>query len=686
MMKIVAMTAILSTLLLVVSCTNDTSNYDAGIEAYKRKHYEVALYDFEKWANKGDSKAQFCLGYMYKHGQGVKPDDEEAMAWYTKAAQKGYAPAQNNLAKMYNDGWLNSKGKREGPYLKKAVELWEQAAEKDSSNAQANLGFVYFAMAYPAESLNLEKDKELLYLKKAEELLKKAAKPELSRASHLRASHILGLLYSEKGREAVDNEDVKSANEWYKMAEDSYTAAAEKGDMKAQADLASMYYYGAGVAQSLTEDERWKKAFNWYTKAADQKFAASQQSLAFMYYLGQGVAPDPQKAVELWKKAANQGNAVAQNNLANTYSSGEGMSEPNPEMALRYSFLAAQQGEAIAQFNIGQDFEIGSHGLSQDNAEAYYWYGLALRDPSNLNSEQTYFGNKTIVLGKTIIKDVAAEVTKRRENVKKKLPDEKHRNEIQERVDSWKPKGPYSSGTGFYIAKNYILTNAHVVTWEGHEGKRRKYDEFRIPYRRVELIAWNYQDFDLALLYDKYGNTDTATLSSHPVDFGDGIASFGYPVSDVLSYEGNGTSGIVSGLSGTMRDFPDSFFQHTAPIQSGNSGGPVFDHAGNVVGVTVAELSPFLHWKDGRIEIENRQNVNFAIKFDVIQKFLKENNITVNPVTKDKGTENSDKINLREIYAKARKFTVPVLSFKNKENKLFETDFRTIDTGILELK
>ena len=76
------------------------------------------------------------------------------------------------------------------------------------------------------------------------------------------------------------------------------------------------------------------------------------------------------------------------------------------------------------------------------------------------------------------------------------------------------------------------------------------------------------------------------------------------------------------------------------------------------------------------------QNVNFAIKFDVIQKFLKENNITINPVIKDKNTENSDKIDLHEIYAKARKFTVPVLSFKNKDDKLFETDFGTIDYTI----
>ena len=49
--------------------------------------------------------------------------------------------------------------------------------------------------------------------------------------------------------------------------------------------------------------------------------------------------------------------------------------------------------------------------------------------------------------------------------------------------------------------------------------------------------------------------------------------------------EGNGTSGIVSGLLSTMDDVhPDNRFQHTAPIQGGNSGGPVMDTGGNGVG------------------------------------------------------------------------------------------------------
>lgn len=684
-MKIVTITLILCAI-VCTACENKHSDYDAGIEAYKRGHYETALYDFEKRANQGDSFAQFCLGYMYKYGEGVKADNEKAIAWYTKAAQKGYAPAQNNLAKMYGDRWRNSEDDEVSDF-EKSLELWKQAAEKNDPVAQFNLGFVYLAVVYADESLNLEKDEGLLILEKAEEWLKRAAKQKQPKLIYTRASGLLGILYMKKGREAADNEDFNSANKWYEMAESSYKAAAEKGNKEAQNDLASMYYNGAGVAQSLTEDKRWQKALDWYKKAAEQKFAASQQSLAFMYYLGQGVAPDPKKAVELWKEAAdpeNQGNAAAQNSLAAMYSKGEGI-EPNPEMASRWFHLAAQQGETMAQFNIGKNFEIGENGVSQDDTEAYYWYGLALRDPNYPDRGQIYDHPD-----KTIVKDIVTDTTERRENVGKKLSD-KHRNEIQERVDNWKPKeSSYRFGTGFYINEHYILTNQHVVTWEDKDNKDKKpkyheYNEFRIPYRRVELCDWD-EDVDLALLYDKRGNTDTATFRSHPVDVGNLIVSFGYPKSHVLSYEGNSTSGQVSGRSGMLNEpYPRNYFQHTAPIQGGNSGGPVLDLMGNVVGVT-RYMMKFTVQGGRTITISPPQNVNFAIKFDVIQRFLEKNGIIVNPVTKDKNTENSDKINLQkiyeEIYAKARKFTVPVLSFKNKDEKTFETDLDTIDYKI----
>lgn len=721
-MRILAIMVIFCTL-ISVGCKSEKSNYDAGIEAYKRGHYTTALYDFEKRANQGDPVGQFCLGYMYKHGQGVRANNEKAAKWYTKAADQGYTPAMNNLAKMYDDGWLDSKGEEVDPDFKKAEKLWEQASKKGNPIAQTNLGFVYLALSILPnleeieEHWGFEKTNRLLRLEKAEKLLK-AASQELPRASHL-----LGVVYQIKAEEAANTGDFELANELYKMQENSYKAADNiakdkekdagkegkdiKGYAPAQNDLGSMYYNGEGVAQVLTEDARWKEAFDWYEKAAEQDHAASQSSLAFLYYLGRGVDQNREKAMELWQKAAEQGYGPAQNALANMfrelaenpalfkqniidrfleYSRKDGEKDKRAaklyhEMASRWFFRAAQQGEVSAQVNLGQNFKMGRYGVPQDDSEAYYWYGLALRDPDSLNSGEN-------ILGETPVENFAAKVTEWHESVGNLL-NEEQRKKIQGGVDNWKPKDNfYKTGTGFYIHKNYILTNAHVVTKD--DKMKNKYDEFRIYssfyHRRVELIAWD-PDIDLALLYDERGNTNTATFRNTPVYMGEKIVSFGYPLSGVLSYEGNSTSGIVSGRLGMLNEpYPDNYFQHTAPIQGGNSGGPVFDLMGNVVGVT--KYGMFSEVRVARvIKIDPPQNVNFAIRFDVVKEFLQKNGFrpdSKNSIDKEKiykvldtsTNSPSDQVNTSKM---VEKFTVPVLSFKNKNEKPFD------DSGILNI-
>lgn len=660
--------------LLSMGCNSEKSDYDAGIAAYERGHYTAALYDFDKRANQGDPVAQFCLGYMFKEGIGVRADNEKARKWYERAAAQDYTPAMNNLAKMYYDGVFDSKGKELGK------ELWKRAAEMGNPTAQFNLGFAYWADVHPiaADSEDIEK---------VEKLLKQAANQKLPRASDY-----LGLLYKIKAQHAADNGDFKLADKWYEMQENSYKAAdnmvkaeekaagkKEKGFAPSQHNLGVMYEKGDGVAQSLTENERWKEALKWYTQAAEQGHAGSQSRLGFMYYLGHGVDKDLKKTMELFKKAAEQGTVSAQNNLASMYSEEAKQSENertaklNNERASRWFLRAAQQGDGFAQVNLGSNFKIGRNGVPQDNAEAYYWYSLALRDTDYLNSEDAY------ILGETPSKaqNIPAVVTKWHENVGEKLPDER-RNEIQEQVDNWKPKDAYSYGTGFYIHENYILTNAHVVT----DDNNHEFDEFRIPYRRVELIEWD-PNVDLALLYDKRGNTDTATFRSDPVYTEEKIISFGYPRSvPWLSYEGNHTSGTVSGLFGMLTiPYPDNYFQHTAPIYPGNSGGPVFDLMGNVVGVT----------KYGMRDTENAQ---FAIEFDVIKKFLEKNDfkedskdaIDKEKIYKVRYTSINSLSGQVNVSKMAKKFTVPVLIFKNKNEKVFEIDYSTKDIGIHELK
>lgn len=68
------------------------------------KNSEQAVYWYTKAANQGDRRGQFSLGYCYDIGFGVKRDLEQAVYWYTKAANQGSSGAQRNLAECYYSG------------------------------------------------------------------------------------------------------------------------------------------------------------------------------------------------------------------------------------------------------------------------------------------------------------------------------------------------------------------------------------------------------------------------------------------------------------------------------------------------------------------------------------------------------------------------------------------------------
>ena len=265
-------------------------------------------------------------------------------------------------------------------------------------------------------------------------------------------------------------------------------------------------------------------------------------------------------------------------------------------------------------------------------------------------------------------------------------------------VEKWKPKQFKGSGTGFYISKHYILTNAHVLL----DQNRKALDEFRIPYRRVEVVVWD-PDADLALLYDNIGNEKVAVFSLGRVSFGEEVTVFGYPQSNSLSFEGNIAPGIVSGTSSIVDTSQfENRFQHTAPTQGGNSGGPVFDSEGYVVGVSVSGLlDPYFHGYYGQY-LNRAQNINFAIKSNVVGKFISDVKVgapNINfAIAKDLsdlddlgfpvqtefhfGSDSDSNIQVPSITlskqrAKAKEFTVPIMCYKNKEKsplKLMEVD------------
>jgi S1-C subfamily serine protease len=92
---------------------------------------------------------------------------------------------------------------------------------------------------------------------------------------------------------------------------------------------------------------------------------------------------------------------------------------------------------------------------------------------------------------------------------------------------------------------------------------------------------------------------------------------FGFPLSGLLSDTGNFTNGNITSMAGMGND--SRLFQISAPVQPGNSGGPVLDRRGGVVAVIVSKLNAMgVAKQTGDVP----QNVNFAIKSNVALGFV----------------------------------------------------------------
>ncbi len=123
---------------LLAFSTSVHAGYNEGVDAYQKKDYATAMAEWKPVAEKGDLDAQYNVGAMYSHGEGVKQDYERAAAWYRKAADQGYAKAQFNLGVMYEDG----RGVKKDPA--QAVTWYRKAAEHGHVGAQYNLGNLYY--------------------------------------------------------------------------------------------------------------------------------------------------------------------------------------------------------------------------------------------------------------------------------------------------------------------------------------------------------------------------------------------------------------------------------------------------------------------------------------------------------------------------------------------------------------
>lgn len=170
----------------------------------------------------------------------------------------------------------------------------------------------------------------------------------------------------------------------------------------------------------------------------------------------------------------------------------------------------------------------------------------------------------------------------------------------------FKKDNSIASGSGFFLTTTGIIaTNAHVVADASDIEVTVNYKSGVSTYKAQLLIADSPNDVALLKITDsKFKNLETIPYSIEQTqEVGSRIFTLGYPLNDIMGSNYKVTDGIISATSGIADD--ERYYQISVPLQPGNSGGPLFNKEGNIVGITTAKL---------KAAGTKTENVNYALK------------------------------------------------------------------------
>lgn len=381
-------------------------------------------------------------------------------------------------------------------------------------------------------------------------------------------------------------------------------AGAESGNANDQHELGKWYDYGwTGNTDRI-------EAVKWYRKAAEQGHAEAQNRLGKIFELGLSVQQNYSEAMKWYRKAAEQGNAHAQFELGVLYDTGQGVPE-NWVEAAKWFRKSAEQGHTGAQNNLGIKYADGK-GVPQNFAEAYIWSSVAAT-----SGDQVAIDHRDIYASKLSPDTLSAA--------------QQHAARLYEEIEAGTANtqsfqispSPVpvelvvkSSGTCFFIDSfGTAVTNNHVISGSS----------------TIEVIAANGSKssatliktssiLDVAVLATGHQTPQFLTLAENDsLALGQDVFTIGFPVTNLLGDKPKYSEGTISALSGLNND--DSWIQMSTPIQPGNSGGPLVDLNGQVVGVVTATAAVEKFFS---VTGSLPQNINWAIKVEYARALIPE--------------------------------------------------------------
>lgn len=175
-----------------------------------------------------------------------------------------------------------------------------------------------------------------------------------------------------------------------------------------------------------------------------------------------------------------------------------------------------------------------------------------------------------------------------------------------------------SLGTAWVSEYGYVITNHHVVD---NKKKVRLIKHDGEELEAVVFLRDHANDIALLKVNDTTKLPPGLPISKISAEQGSTVFTIGYPHPDILGKSPKLNTGVISGLTG-LQDDPRTY-QISVPVQSGNSGGPLFNKTGEVIGVVTYKLNALavFRWTGDLPE-----NVNFAIKSNYIDALF--SNIT----------------------------------------------------------